>query len=104
MTVATVRIGKRRAILVRPEAHVGRGAMNNKPIVFVVLAGFLGGIVLAAVGLIAGTAYGGNYATDFRFNGLRGYEATGQIGAILGFVSGGALGSFLAGRRTRRST
>jgi hypothetical protein len=73
MTVATVRIGTCRAILERPEAQVGRGAMNTKRVVFVVLAGLIGGIAVADLGLIGGTLYGGNYATDFQFNGLRGY-------------------------------
>jgi hypothetical protein len=37
--------------------------------------------------MIVGADYGGNYATDFEFNGVRGYEATGQIHAIVGFVA-----------------
>jgi len=77
--------------------------MSSKRVVRVVLAGLIGGIALAILGLIVGGTYGGNYAPDFEFNSLRGYEATGLIGAILGFVSGGALCSYLAGRLTRRS-
>jgi hypothetical protein len=76
--------------------------MSSKRLVYVVLAGVLGGLVVGALGLIGGATYGGNHATGFEFNGLRGYEATGQIGAILGFVTGGALGSYLAGYLTRR--
>jgi hypothetical protein len=78
--------------------------MSSKRVVVVVLAGLIGGIAAGALGLLAGATYGGNYATNFEFNGLRGYEATGQIGAILGFVSGGALCSYLVGRLTRRSS
>jgi hypothetical protein len=74
--------------------------MSNKRVVGVVLAGLVGGIAVAVLGLIVGATYGGNYATNFEFNGLRGYEATGLIGAILGFVSGGALCSYLVGRLT----
>ena len=46
--------------------------------------------VLAAVfialllGLLVGAWFGGNYAEDFQFNGVRGYEATGQIGLLCG--------------------
>jgi hypothetical protein len=76
--------------------------MSSKRIVFVVLAGLIGGIAVGAIGLLAGAWYGGNYAINFEFNGLRGYEAVGQIGAILGFVSGGVLCSYLVGRLTRR--
>lgn len=67
------------------------------------LAVLLGGVLLAVVGGLVGAAYGGNYATDFEFNGLRGYEATVQIGVILGFIAGGSLAAllvwFLAKRR-----
>lgn len=59
------------------------------------LAVLLGGVLLAVVGGLAGATYGGNYATDFEFIGVRGYEATGQIGVILGFVAGGTLAALL---------
>lgn len=42
------------------------------------------GVVTGIVGLLAGILFGGNFATDFTFNGVRGYEATGQIGLIVG--------------------
>ena len=35
---------------------------------------------------------GGNYYGDFVFNGLRGYEAVGQIGAIIGGLLGALFG------------
>jgi hypothetical protein len=76
--------------------------MGNKRLVRVVLAALIGGIAVAVLGLIVGATYGGNYATDFEFSGLRGYEATGLIGAVLGFVCGAALGSYLVDRLTRR--
>jgi hypothetical protein len=78
--------------------------MSSKRVVGMVLAGLIGGIAVAVIGLIVGATYGSNYATGFQFNGLRGYEATGQIGAILGFVTGGALCSYLVARFTRRSS
>lgn len=66
------------------------------------LAGLGGGIVAALVGLIVGAAYGGNFATDFEFNGVRGYEATGQIGAVLGFLIGAPVSAYLIARLARR--
>jgi hypothetical protein len=42
--------------------------MSSKRVVFVVLAGLIGGLALGAVGLIVGATYGGNYATEFAFN------------------------------------
>jgi hypothetical protein len=46
------------------------------------------GLVLGVIGLFIAMYIGGNYAEDFVFNGVRGYEATGQIG----FIIGGAIG------------
>jgi hypothetical protein len=75
------------------------------------LAVILIGIVSAVVGLIAGAIIGGNLAViyelisghEFVFNGRVGYEATGQIGfilgAVVGFVGSGVL---LFGRRIKK--
>jgi len=46
------------------------------------------GFVIGVIGLIIGTLIGGNFATDFTFNGVRGYEATGQLGFIIGALTG----------------
>jgi hypothetical protein len=46
------------------------------------------GFVLGVIGLFISMYIGGNYAEDFVFNGVRGYEATGQIGFIIGGVIG----------------
>lgn len=46
------------------------------------------GFVLGVIGLFIAMYIGGNYAEDFVFNGVRGYEATGQIGFIIGGVIG----------------
>lgn len=55
-----------------------------------IVAGVIGGIIGVFPGLIigwiTGANIGGNYFTDFTFNGVRGYEATGQIGSIIGAV------------------
>jgi len=53
------------------------------------------GIVCGIVGLVFGTYVGGNYAVDFTFNGVRGYEALGQIGLIVGTIGGGLLSWYL---------
>ena len=44
--------------------------------------------VLGVIGLFIAMYIGGNYAEDFVFNGVRGYEATGQIGGAIGLISG----------------
>ena len=46
------------------------------------------GLVFGAVGLFLGTYIGGNFAQDFTLFGVRGYEATGQLGFILGAIMG----------------
>ena len=46
------------------------------------------GIISGAIGMIIGALIGGNYAEQFVFNGGQGYEATGQIGFILGALMG----------------
>ncbi len=46
------------------------------------------GFVLGVIGLFIAMYIGGNYAEDFVFNGVRGYEATGQIGFIVGSLIG----------------
>ena len=44
------------------------------------------------IGLFIGMNLGGNYYGDFVFNELRGYEAVGQIGAIIGGLLGALFG------------
>lgn len=46
------------------------------------------GFVLGIIGLFIAMYIGGNYAEDFVFNGVQGYEATGQIGFIIGALTG----------------
>ncbi|HZG75670.1 MAG TPA: hypothetical protein VEZ72_07405 [Paenibacillus sp.] len=50
------------------------------------------------VGWLAAANWGGNEYENFVFNGLRGYEAFGQIGGIAGAAIGAALGIWLARR------
>ena len=41
-------------------------------------------IITLLLGLLVGAWFGGNFSEDFQFNGVRGYEATGQIGLLCG--------------------
>ncbi|MFE8699419.1 hypothetical protein ACFYKX_02150 [Cytobacillus sp. FJAT-54145] len=52
----------------------------------------IGAFIGILMGFHTGTNLGGNYFADFIFHGLRGYEATGFIGAILGALLGGTCG------------
>jgi hypothetical protein len=68
-------------------------------------AGLVGGLAGALVGLLVGMDLGGNYGANLQFNGVRGYEAGGQLGALVGFVAAAglsvALARWLVGRRVR---
>ena len=63
--------------------------MKNK-IAFFFLA-VVGTLVLGILGLVIASTWGGNYAVDFVAFDLRGYEATGVIGASIGLVVGAVL-------------
>ena len=69
-------------------------------IVSVVGSGLLGGFLAGFLGLVAGAIYGGNHAVNFQFNGQQGYEATGQLGAMIGFALGALFFSWSAARRS----
>jgi hypothetical protein len=56
-----------------------------------VLAVASGIIVCGILGFVVGTYVGGNYAQNFAFLGVRGYEAAGLLGLIIGAIAGGAL-------------
>jgi hypothetical protein len=57
--------------------------------------------VSGVVGLVIGAIIGGNFATQTSFNGVQGYEATGQIGSIIGFLSGLVISGILLLRKKR---
>ncbi len=74
---------------------------------FVAAAGIVGGVVFGVLGLIAGATFGGNFCNTCEFNGLRGYEATGQLGFLVGAGAGAllfawAVASLLRKRRAGR--
>jgi hypothetical protein len=52
---------------------------NVRTFLFSLIVGFILGII----GMLIGALIGGNFATEVVFNGVRGYEATGQIGFII---------------------
>lgn len=56
--------------------------------IFRIFAAVFIGFVCGIIGLIIGAFIGGNYAEQFVFNGVRGYEATGQLGLIFGTLLG----------------
>lgn len=64
------------------------------------LVGSIGGIVGAVAGWIIGATYGGGFATTIELVGLRGYEATGLVGQLLGAATVAAMAFFLARRST----
>lgn len=73
-----------------------------KKILYMVI-GIASGLILGfMLGLFLGAFIGGNFMTDFEFNGVRGYEAVGQIGAFLGALLGAVSGGTLALRLSRK--
>ncbi len=54
------------------------------------------GFVSGVGGLLIGAWYGGNYRSSYEFNGVRGYEAFGQIGLGVGALLGGLIGVAVA--------
>jgi hypothetical protein len=59
-------------------------------------------LVSGIIGLVIGSHIGGNYAQDFIFDGVRGYEATGQLGFILCAVAGLFLSVWFIVRRKNK--
>jgi hypothetical protein len=51
----------------------------------------IGVIVCGILGFMVGTYVGGNYAQNFMFLEIRGYEAAGLLGLIIGAIAGGAI-------------
>lgn len=70
-----------------------------------IAACFVAGVAVAgagaAGGVLLGATYGGRYAPQFEFAGVRGYEATGLIGELAGLVVAGLLSFYPVRRLTR---
>ena len=62
----------------------------------------VGSLLLGLVGMIVGAYIGGNFAESFVFNGVRGYEATSQLGFWVGIIAGVALGVLVLNKRSKR--
>lgn len=74
----------------------------------IALTGSLGALALGIIGLIIGGEWGGNHCTSCQFNGQLGYEATGQIGFLMGapvglLSSSWVLAGWLKARNRRRN-
>lgn len=67
--------------------------------------GLGGGLILSAIGLVIGLVtgfnIGGNYYPEFAFLGVRGYEATGYLGAMFGAAAGMFLGVLVGVKFTK---
>jgi hypothetical protein len=61
------------------------------------------GLGFGFLGLLIGAYIGGNFAETFVFNGVRGYEAIGQLGFWVGIFVGLAVSIFLLFKRPKRS-
>lgn len=57
------------------------------------------GLVIGVFCMLIGAWFGGNYAESFQFVGVRGYEATGQIGFIIGAILGIILSEYFWRRK-----
>lgn len=68
--------------------------------VIIVLISILG---LGILGWLIGAYIGGNVVQDFIFNGVRGYEATGQLGSIVGSSLGFILSIFAMFLRSKEN-
>ena len=66
------------------------------------IAVLAGSLLLGLVGMVVGAYIGGNFAESFVFNGVRGYEATGQLGFWVGIIAGVALGVLVLNKRSKR--
>ena len=68
-----------------------KGKVSKTWLVFLTVV-FLLFFIGMIIGLFIGMNLGGNEYENFVFNGLRGYEAVGQIGAIIGGLLGALFG------------
>ena len=65
---------------------------DNAEVVLRIVSVVASGLVLGMLGMLIAAWFGGNYAERFQFAGVRGYEATG----LVGFIIGTAIGIFLS--------
>ena len=82
MTTRALQLAERVA-----RASLVEGSALMRTLTKAVMGAFLGGCLL----LVLGAFVGGNFATSVELFGLRGYEATGVLGLLMGLVVGAAL-------------
>ena len=70
---------------------------------FQALVSLVFGFVFGIIGLFVGAWFGGNFATEVVFNGVRGYEATSQIGLILFALVGLVVGWKFMEKRKKKT-
>lgn len=79
---------------------------KNKKILMQVGGGFLGGIILGAVGFYKMSIYGANQgcfkAIDSIFNSA-GYESCGPFGLYVGFIVGAILGVIIVNKIIKKN-
>ena len=61
----------------------------------------IGGLIFGAAGSILGAYIGGNYAQNFALFGVRGYEAAGYLGFVLGATMGIAVSILFLRNRSK---
>jgi hypothetical protein len=74
--------------------------------VLVGVAAVVGGLFLGILGMAIGADFGGKFCDPCEFNGVTGYEATGQVGFFIGtplgfIVSAWGIRAFLLWLRAR---
>ena len=69
-----------------------KGKVSKTWLIFLTVVFLLFFVIGMIIGLFIGMNLGGNEYEKFLFNGLRGYEAVGQIGAIIGGLLGAVCG------------
>lgn len=86
-----------------------RSGQTKNQWILVAAISLVAALVSGIGGLIVASSYGANYGRDLEFNGVRGYEAYGQIGLAVGAVVGGGAVCWLTTkivslRNSRRSS
>ena len=65
------------------------------------IVAIISGMFFGAVGLFLGAYIGGNFAQDYTFLGVRGYEAADQLGFVLGAITGIAVSILFLRNRSK---
>jgi hypothetical protein len=84
----------------RTTIPIERSSWSSRRVAACLFVALAGGTIGAVVGLTIGANYGANHATRFQFARLRGYEATGLIGALAGLATIGVPNFYLVRRLT----